>query len=116
MAVIGVVVGIVMYILLIYLASVEGDLTGTQLILMLAAPLVMGVLSRGTKIGLLLGFVISFVMLIVEAIIIQPEAFADPNRVMAVIIMMVLPFAGISAGLGAVGGLVGSRVLEKKSS
>lgn len=116
MVVLGAAVGIVMYILLIYLASIEGDLTGTQLILMLATPLVMGVISSGTKIGLLLGFLISLVMLIVETFIIQPEAFADPNRAMAVIIMMVLPFALISAGLGALGGFIGSRVLKKKSS
>jgi len=107
------VVGVVLYVLLVYLAYVERDLTGSQLVLMLATPLVMGVLSGGVRKGAFVGFVVSFVMLLVEVIVLQSGAFSDVNVVAAVIIMMVLPWALISAGLGAVGGLVGRRIFKK---
>jgi hypothetical protein len=109
----SIVVGIVMYALVIYLAFLQRDLTGQQLILMLVAPLVIGFFSGGIKRGIILGFLISFVMLLLEAAIIQTGAFSNPNAVMAVIIAMVLPFAAISAGLGALGGLVGRRMFRK---
>ena len=107
------VVGVVLYVLLVYLAYVERDLTGSQLVLMLATPLVMGVLSGGVRKGAFVGFVVSFVMLLVEVIVLQSGAVTDVNVVAAVIIMMVLPWALISAGLGAVGGLVGRRIFKK---
>jgi len=107
------VAGIAIYVLVIILASIQRDLTGSQLILMLVAPFVTGFLSGGVKKGLTLGFLISFVMLIVEAIIIMPGAFTDPNVVMAVLLMMVLPFAGISVALGAAGGFLGKRIFKK---
>jgi hypothetical protein len=107
------VVGTVLYALLIYLAYVQRDLTGSQLVLMLAAPVVMGALSGGVKKGVIVGFVVSFIMLLVEVIVLQSGAFTDVNVVAAVIIMMALPWALISAGLGAVGGLVGRRIFKK---
>lgn len=109
----AIVVGIIMYALVIVLASVQRDLTGAQLILMLAAPFVIGFLSGGVKKGLMLGFLVSFVMLIVEGLVLQSGAFADPNVAMAIIIMMALPFALISAGLGAAGGFIGKKVHKK---
>jgi uncharacterized membrane protein len=109
----AIVIGIVMYALVIVLASVQKDLTLPQLILMLATPFVIGLLAGGVKNGLIFGFVISFVMLIVEAVALQPSAFGDPNRAMATILMMALPFGLISAGLGAVGGFAGSKVFGK---
>jgi hypothetical protein len=51
-------------------------------------------------------------MLMVEEIVLQSGAFTNPNIVMA-IIMLSLPFALISAGLGALGGLIGKRLLKK---
>jgi hypothetical protein len=102
-----------MYALVIVLAYIQRDLAGAQLILMLATPFVVGFLSEGAKRGLLLGFLISFVMLIVEEVVLQPAAFADPNVVMAIILMMALPFALISAGLGVAGGFVGGKVFKK---
>ena len=107
------IVGIVMYLLLIYLAYVQRDLTGSQLVLMLATPFVVGFLSGGVKKGLVIGFGVSFVMLLLEVMVIQWGAFTDPNVVMAIIVMMVLPFALISAGLGTAGGLLGRRIFKK---
>ena len=104
-------VGVLMYILVIYLAMIQKDLTGQQLLLILTTPLVMGVISRKAKKGLILGFAMCLVMLIMEAIILQPGAFADPNVAMAIVIMS-LPFAGISAALGAIGGLIGKRIFK----
>ncbi len=109
----AIVVGIVMYALVIVLASIQKDLTLPQLILMLATPFVIGFLAGGVKNGLIFGFIVSFVMLIVEAVVLQPSAFADPNRAMATILMMALPFGLISAGLGAAGGFAGSKVFKK---
>jgi len=106
-------VGIVMYALLVYLAYLQRDLTGVQLILMLATPFVMGVLSGGVKRGLMMGFAVSFVVLLLEVMMLQWGAFSDPNVVMAVVIMMVLPFALISAVLGMAGGLLGRRIFKK---
>jgi len=73
------IVGIVMYVLVIYLAYIQRDLTGSQLILMLAAPFVMGVLSGGIEKGLINGFLLSFVMLMLEAIIIQSGGICCPQ-------------------------------------
>ncbi len=109
------VVGIVMYALLIYLAYIQRDLTGPQLVLMLATPFVMGVLSGGVKKGLIIGFIVSFVVVLFEVIMLQWNALADYNVVMAIVLMMVLPFALISAGLGAVGGLLGRRIFKKSA-
>jgi uncharacterized membrane protein len=106
-------VGIVMYAFVIVLASAQKDLTLPQLILMLATPFVIGFLVGGVKNGLIFGFIISFVMLIIEAVVLQPSAFSDPNRAMATILMMALPFGLISAGLGAAGGLAGRKVFKK---
>ena len=107
------IVGIVMYLLLIYLAYVQRDLTGSQLVLMLATPFVVGFLSGGVKKGLVIGFGVSFVMLLLEVMVIQWGAFTDPNVVMAIIVMMVLPFALISAGGGAAGGCLCRRIFKK---
>lgn len=105
--------GAIIYILVIALRSAQGDLTGPQLLLMLVAPLAIGLLAGGAKKGLVLGFVVSLVMLVLEAVIIfSPGVFADPN-VVAALIFMLLPFALISAALGAVGGLLGRRIFKK---
>lgn len=109
----AIVVGIVMYAFVIVLASVQKDLTLPQLILMVATPLVIGFLVGGVKNGLIFGFFIPFVMLIVEAVVLQPSAFADPNRAVTTILMMALPFGLISAGLGAAGGFAGRKVFKK---
>lgn len=109
-------IGIVLYAFVIVLASIQRDLTLPQLILMLAAPFVIGFVAGGVKKGLMLGFIIPFVMLIVEAIVLQPGAFADPNVAMAAIIMTALPFGLISAGLGAAGGFAGRKTFKKKQS
>lgn len=111
----AIVVGIVMYMLLLYLAYLQRDLTGSQLVLILATPLVMGILSAGVKKGLMVGFAVSFVMVLIEVMILQWGAFADVNVVMAVVIMMVVPLALLSAGLGALGGLLGRRIFKKSS-
>jgi len=110
--ILAIVVGIVIYVPVIILASIQRDLTGQQLILMLVAPLMTGFLSGGIKNGLILGFLVSFVMLIVESIVIMPGAFTNPNVAIAVI-LMVLPFAGISLAIGAAGGLLGKRIFKK---
>jgi hypothetical protein len=107
------VAGIVVYLLIICLAYVQRDLTIHQLILLLAAPFVMGLLCGGIKNGVILSVVVSFVMLMVELIVISPGAFTNINVVLAFIVMT-LPFVGISAGLGAVGGLVGRRIFKNK--
>jgi hypothetical protein len=112
----AVVVGVVLYIMLVYLAYVQGELTGPQLLLMLITPIVMGVLSGGVKKGTITSFVVSFLALLVEVVIMQSGTFSDINVVMAVIIMMLLPWALISAGLGALGGLVGRRIFKKKTT
>ena len=109
----AVVVGVIMYSLLIVLASIQKDLTGAQLILMLATPFVIGFVAVGVKKGLMLGFLVSFVMLIVEIVVIQPGAFANPNVAAAIILMMAMPWALISTGLGALGGFLGKRVFKK---
>jgi len=109
----SVVIGVAIYAVVIYLAFIQRDLTGQQLILMLAAPLAIGVVSGGVKKGLSFGFLIPFIMLILESAVLQPGAFANPNVVLAVVVMMVLPLAAISAGLGAAGGLIGKRVFKK---
>ena len=109
----AIVVGIVMYALVIVLASIQRDLTITQLALMLATPIVIGLLSGAVKKGLMLGFLISFVMLIVEGVVLQPGAFSNPNVAMTIIVMMALPLALISAGLGAAGGFLGKKVFKK---
>jgi len=113
MVILALVAGIAIYVLVIILAYIQRDLTGSQLILMLVAPFVTGFLSGGIKKGLTLGFLVSFVMLVVEAIIIMPGAFTDPNVVMAVLLMMALPWAGISVALGAAGGFLGKRIFKK---
>ena len=105
--------GIAVYVLVIILAYIQRDLSGPQLLLMLVAPFVTGFLATGVKKGLILGFLISFVMLIVEALILMPGAFSDPNVVMAILLMSALPFALISIPLGATGGLLGRRVFKK---
>lgn len=110
----SVLAGIVLYAVVIALANVQRDLTGSQLILMLAAPLVVGILSGGIKKGLMLGFLVPFAMLIVEFIIIYPGAFTNPNVAAAVAIMNVLPFAALSMGLGAAGGLIGRRIFKSE--
>jgi hypothetical protein len=45
--------------------------------------------------------VVSLLALLVEVVIMQSGTLSDINVVMAVIIMMLLPWALISAGLGA---------------
>jgi len=105
--------GIVMYFIIIYLAYVQKDLTIHQLILIFVTPFVIGVLSGGIKKGLILSVVVSFVMLMIELIVIIPSAFTDINVVLA-LMAMILPYVGISAGMGAVGGLLGRRVFKNK--
>ena len=39
-------------------------------------------------------------MMIIEAIVLQPGAFSDINVVLAIFVMMALPIAGLSLGLG----------------
>jgi len=108
------VAGTVLYILLLYLAYIQRDLTGQQLILMLVAPLLIGFLSGGVKRGLILSFLLSFTMFIVEVIVMfGPGALSNPNVFMAILLMMALPLTGLSAGLGAVGGLIGRLVFKK---
>jgi uncharacterized membrane protein len=109
----AIVVGLVMYALVIVLASVQRDLTFPQFILMLVTPFVIGFLVGGVKKGLIFGFIIPFVMLIVEAVILQSGAFADPNTALATVLMLALPFGLISAVLGAAGGFAGRRVFKK---
>ncbi|MBS7633535.1 hypothetical protein KEJ15_07985 [Candidatus Bathyarchaeota archaeon] len=110
----AIVAGIVMYSLLVYLAYVQRELTGPQLLLMLVAPCVVGVLSGGIKRGAAFGFVFSFAAVLIEVAILQSGALGDVNLVMAVIIMIALPWALISAGLGALGGLLGRHIFKKK--
>lgn len=80
---------------------------------MVATPFVTSFLAGGVKSGLAFGLIVPFVMLIVEAIVLQPNSFADPNIAMAIILMMALPFGLISAGLGAAGGFAGRKVFKK---
>lgn len=108
----AVAVGIIMYALLIALAYAQRDLTLAQLVLMLATPFVIGFLSGGIKKGLMLGFLISLVMFTIEVMVIQQGILADVNVALTVIIMMVLPLVLISAGLGAVGGFAGKKLLK----
>jgi len=112
--IVAIAVGIAVYIPVIYLASVQRDLTGQQLILMLAAPFVVGIISGGVKNGLILGFLVSFIMLILESLVIMPGAFSNPNVAMTVVVMT-LPIAGISLALGAAGGFLGKRVFKKQN-
>jgi len=112
--IVAIAVGIAAYIPVIYLASVQRDLTGQQLILMLAAPFVVGIISGGVKNGLILGFLVSFIMLILESLVIMPGAFSNPNVAMTVVVMT-LPIAGISLALGAAGGFLGKRVFKKQN-
>ena len=107
-------VGIVIYAVVIVLAYVQRDLSGPQLILMLVAPFLTGILSKGVKKGLILGFSVAFVMMIIELIVLQPGDFADLNVMMAMILMMALPVAVISALLGAIGGFLGKRIFKVK--
>ncbi len=104
--------GAILYVIVIALRYVQNDLTGPQLLLMLAAPAATGLLARGVKKGLTPSFAISLVMLTLEAVITLPGAFANPNVAVAIILML-LPFALISAALGAVGGLLGRRIFKK---
>jgi len=80
----------------------------------LATPVVIGVISGGVKKGLILGFLIPLAMMIIEAIVLQPGAFSDINVVLAIFVMMALPIAGLSLGLGALGGFIGRRVFKEK--
>ena len=109
----AIIVGIVMYALVIVLAYIQKDLTFPQLILMLATPFVIGFLSGGAKDGLILGFIVPFVTIIVEVFILQPGVFANPNVALATVIMMALPWGLISAGLGAAGGFAGRKAFRK---
>jgi hypothetical protein len=74
---------------------------------------VVGFLSGGVKKSLGYGFLLSFIMLLLEFFIIQSGAFTDPNVAMTVILMMVLPFAALSAALGTAGSFLGRCVLKK---
>ena len=105
--------GIMMYLLIIALVYVQRDLMGSQLVFMLTTPFVIGFLSGGVKRGLLLRFLIPFIMLIVKEVALQSGAFADPNVAMTVILIMALPFALISTGLGAAGGFLDRRLFKK---
>jgi predicted permease len=80
---------------------------------MVATPFVASFLAGGVKSGLAFGLIVPFVMLIVEAIVLQPNSFADPNIAMAIILMMALPFGLISTGLGAAGSFAGRKVFKK---
>jgi uncharacterized membrane protein len=102
-----------MYALVIVLASGQRDLTLPQLILMLATPFVIGFLAGGVKKGLVFGFIVPFVMLVVEAVVLQPGTFTDPNVAMAAVIMMALPFGLLSTGLDAAGGYAGGKAFKK---
>jgi hypothetical protein len=106
------IVGIALYIVLIYLASVQRDLTLPQLILMLATPLAIGMFSGGIKKGAILAAVISFAMISIEAIVLSSGAASNPNVLLTIVIMMALPWTAISAGLGALGGLIGKRFFK----
>jgi len=108
------IVGIVIYAVVIVLASMQRELTGSQLILMLVAPLLTGILSKGVKKGLILGSSVAFVMIIVELNVLEPGVFVDINLIMAMILMMALPVAAISALLGAIGGFLGKRIFKVK--
>jgi mannose/fructose/N-acetylgalactosamine-specific phosphotransferase system component IIC len=109
----AILVGIVLYAIVIVLASIQRDLTLPQLILMLITPFVIGFLAGGVKNGLILGFTVPFVMLIVEVAVLQPGVFSDPNVALAAVLMTALPFGLISAGLGAAGGFAGRRAFKK---
>lgn len=74
----------------------------------------MGIFSRGIKKGVILGFLISFIMFMVELIVLYPGAFTDLDMVMAIIIM-ILPWVALSTGLGAVGGLISEFVFRRKT-
>lgn len=106
------IVGVILYVLLFYVAYVQKDLSIHQLLLMLITPLIIGVISGKIKRAAILGFVISFVMLTLEPLVLQPAGAADPSRIFATI-LLIMPFILISVAMAAVGGLIGKRLIKK---
>ncbi len=104
------VLGVILYALLIYLAYLQQSLTGEQLLIMLITPLLIGVVSGKIKTAVILGFIISFVMLSIESILLNSAG--DINIALAGMLLS-LPFVGISIALAAVGGLIGKKVIKK---
>jgi len=107
--------GIMIYALIIILAYIQRDITVQQLILIFATPILIGVLSKGVKKGLMHGFLVPFVMVTVEIIVLYPGIFAELNIAIAAVLMMALPIALMSAALGAIGGLLGKHILKNGS-
>jgi hypothetical protein len=108
------VAGLIIYFVVIYLAYIQRDLTGQQLVLMIVAPIVIGILSGGIKKGIIIAAVVSLVMMTLEVVVLMSGAISDLNVLLTIMIMMALPWVAISAGLGAVGGLISRRLFKKK--
>ena len=105
----SVILGIVLYALLLYIAYVEQTLRIEQLLLIIITPLLVGILSGSIKAGVVLGFFLSLGAFTVEAAIF---AGGNPSVMMGIVVSSLL-FVAISAGLGALGGLVGKRMQKK---
>ncbi len=102
-------VGAAIYAAVVALRDAEGDMSGLQLVLILAAPLLMGLLAGGAKRGLLLGFTLSLALVLSEILILYPAALLHPIFAAAFLIVF-MPLTLLSAVLGALGGLLGRRL------
>ena len=102
----AIILGIVLYSLLLFVAYVEQTLRIEQLLLIIITPILVGILSGSIKAGAILTFVLSLGAFTVEAAIF---AGGDLNVMIAIVVSSLL-FVAISVGLGALGGLIGKRV------
>jgi len=107
--VLALVVGLALYVLVLIDRSLRFDLTGTQLILMLVAPFVVGFISGGIKVGIILSFLLGLILQYFGTILIIPGLMADINVALTLFVMF-LPWAAISVALGGVGGFLGRRL------
>lgn len=106
----AVIVGIVLFVLATAL-MVYANQEGFQIILFFLTFFAVGFIATGVKRGFMLSFVLAFIFSVLRSAILFPQNFSDINVVAAIIILSLITSA-ICGVLGAVGGLIGKRILK----
>jgi len=106
----GAATGAVIYAIALVLNYVP-KMEGPGIVLFFVGSLVVGAVCRSIKWGFATSFVLPLLFQLALTLVVSSGAFSDLNVIMAVLLMLIINSA-IHGVLGAIGGLVGQRILK----